>query len=304
MTFMRSNSGIENYSLFFGCTCTVYIEGRKSGGKPASSSVNTFDEIFYRAILGVVKPEVKFVVKVVGSKNDVLAYASRIEHNDIKHAFVIVDKDHEGITSSIIPGERVVRTFGYSWENDFWTRRLCFGIVKDLTLTEKDVGRNIFYQGYSRLSHRLTRITKIDLLSKLHGIKYIPSNDSSVGLNIEKNATFGVTAKALRNLKVPGKVKRNELINCPVVRNFGQYVKGVAPEKIIRGHLWEHACIHLISNSYKEKSGEKSAPNHLIKNLCFSKFMGDPSRYLMRDSYVHYSRAIGRAISASIPGGR
>lgn len=299
MTFMRSNSGIKNYALFRNSLCTIYIEGRNKCGKSASASMATFDEIFYNAILKDIFPHIKFYLKVVGSKKDVFAYADRIYQNSIDNAFVIVDKDHEGLTSNILNSDKVVRTYGYSWENDFWSKKLCFQVLKDVTIVDKSKGRNSFYKKYGRFLHRIHRISKIDLLSKIHGRKYIPSSEKSTGLNIVGTTYFGVCAKDLRRFNVPSKVEREKILDCGVVKLISASLGGVSPAKVIRGHLWEHACIHLISNSYKDVTGEKSMPNQVVKNIGFSRFSENPKNYLDKDVYTYYSKSLKKATQSS-----
>lgn len=291
MAFMRSNYGIQNYAFFKNAVCTIYIEGRSVKGKMASNKIPTFDEFFYQSILAKIRPDLKFSIKVVGCKNDVLAYADRIEKNNIKNAFAVVDKDHEGILSSILMDGRVVRTWGYSWENDFWSRSLCFQILKDVVAGQGNAGRNEFYGKYRRVAHRLSRISKIDLLSKIHGKKFIPSNENSVGLNVDGRNFFGVSIFEIRKLKYPDKMGRASIIKCDVVGEVYKNTANVPFGKIIRGHLWEHACIQLIACAYKERSGEKSLPNNLVKNLSFSRFSENPKLYLSKEIYSHYARS-------------
>lgn len=290
MTFMRSNYGIQNYAFFKNAVCTIYIEGRSVKGKMASNKNSTFDEFFYKSILDNLRPNLKFAIKVVGCKNDVLAYADKIYKNNIKNAFVVVDKDHEGILSSILVDGRVVRTWGYSWENDFWSRRLCFQIFKDVAAGQGNAGRNEFYDKYRRVSHRLSRISKIDLLSKIHGRKFIPSTENSVGLNVDGGSFFGVSICEIRKLKCPDRIGRVGILRCGVVGGIYKNVNGVQSEKVIRGHLWEHACIQIIACAYKKRSGEKSLPNNLVKNLSFSRFSENPKLYLAKEVYSHYAK--------------
>lgn len=300
MTFMRSNSGIQNYALFKGASCTIYIEGRVAKGKSASASTSTYDELFYQGLLNSIDLNIKFAIKVVGSKKDVFAYANRIYSDSISNAFVIVDSDCEGLTSSILFNEKVIRTFGYSWENDFWTRKLCFQILKDLAIIAGNSGRNIFYQKYRKMAYRLRRISELDLLMKIHGIKYIPSNDRSVGLNFDLLHSFAVRAKDLPQQKHLDLEKRKKMGSCQVIKGIRNRSKNSSFDKIIRGHLWEHACIQLISHSYKVQSGEKSMPNSVVKNIGFSRFSKDPKAYLDKKAYSHYLTSIKKAAQASM----
>ena len=199
MAFFRSNSGLRNYALFHGAVCTIYIEGRSKiqNDETLGLKNRTYDEIFYSSILLKAIPDKKFTIKSVGSKNEVLAYAKKICNDNIKNSFVIIDRDHEGILSSIIENSRIIRTYGYSWENDFWTKKLCLGTLNELTLQDPTSRKYIFYKKYEKISYRISRISKIDILAKIHGIKYIPNTDKSVGITLEKDAAYGVSARKL-----------------------------------------------------------------------------------------------------------
>ena len=297
--FMRTPSGLRNLAKFYGAEVTVYIEGKSEPDDIVSVDRVTYDELYYRAVFKDVAAERRFVFKVVGCKETVAAYAKSIKENDIKNCFAIVDRDWEGLVSSWLRDPRLVHTNGYSWENDFWTSSLIMRTLADLVPTVRELEGERVRVMIERASHRLGRISKIDCLTKLHGQKFIPSSKNSVGVNPQSSATFLVDMKEIKKYGHRARDQRASIGACSLTKAMHPHVVKEPSDRIVRGHLWEFVCIHIVSHFYKFFSGEKSIPRNVIKSASINAFSRGASQFLSPGALSHYKKTIGEAVAAA-----
>ncbi|MFY1865507.1 DUF4435 domain-containing protein [Achromobacter xylosoxidans] len=297
--FMRTPSGLRNFARFHGAELTIYIEGKSELDSIASVDRVTYDELYYRAVLKDVASERRFVFKVVGCKESVVAYAKNIRENDIKNCFAIVDRDWEGLISSWLRDPRLVHTNGYSWENDFWTLSLVMRTLADLLPTIREIEGEPVRIMIERASHRLGRISKIDCLTKLHGEKFIPGNKNTVGVNPQSSAAFLVDAKEIKKYGQRARDQRTAISACSLTKAMHPHVVKEPSERIVRGHLWEFVCIYIVAHFYKFFSGEKSIPRNVIRNASINAFSRGASQYLSPGALSHYRKTIGEALAAA-----
>ena len=90
-----------------------------------------------------------------------------------------------------------------------------------------------------------------------------------------------------------------EILKCDVVKKISIFLTDAKNENLIRGHLWEHACIHLISNLYKVETGEKVLPNAIVKRVSFNRFSQDPISNFESETYLHYKKFLIAATAAA-----
>lgn len=297
--FMRTPSGLRNFARFHGAELTIYIEGRSELEGAAPSDRVTYDELYYRAILHDVAAERRFVFKVVGCKDSVMEYARSIKENNINNCFSIVDRDWEGITSSCLNDPRLVYTNGYSWENDFWTLNLVMQTLTDLLPTIRTLESEPVRKMMERAAHRLGRVSKIDCLTKLHGIKFIPSSKTSVGVELQSSVTFLVGIKEIKKYGHRARAQRAAISACSVSKAMHPHIVKSSSERIIRGHLWEFVCTYIASYFYKLLSAEKSIPRNIIKTTSINAFSRGASQYLSPEALSHYRQTVGNAIAAA-----
>ncbi|MDM7240184.1 DUF4435 domain-containing protein, partial [Klebsiella grimontii] len=94
-------------------------------------------------------------IKVVGSCNDVLHTYKKILDSNITNTICFIDRDYSGITFNYISDYRLIRTYGYSWENDFWSIELCHSLINNLTNYDPNALRELSTKlkfGISRLA--------------------------------------------------------------------------------------------------------------------------------------------------------
>src|SRR3546814_175913 len=114
--------------MLFGVDYVAYVEGGQSSCQPIEAALNGSDETqdaaFWSAVFAVVKPDKRFHVKSVGSNGTVKSLAIMVARENISNVIVCSDSDVDGAIKSHVAEVPLVRTWGYSWEND-----ICVGEV-------------------------------------------------------------------------------------------------------------------------------------------------------------------------------
>jgi hypothetical protein len=115
--FDRSASGRRNRALFYDVDRIVYVEG----GRDDKGAMESFDGLFWRRILAVVRPELRLRILPRGGKDQLIALAEGMDSNDEGKVIVAMDRDYDSIFNRTIDTNFVVYTHGYSFENDIFT---------------------------------------------------------------------------------------------------------------------------------------------------------------------------------------
>ncbi|QCI93896.1 DUF4435 domain-containing protein [Novosphingobium sp. EMRT-2] len=115
--FDRSASGRRNRALFYNVDRIVYVEG----GRDDKGAMESFDGLFWRRVLGVVRPELRLRILPRGGKDQLIALAKGMDSSDEGKVIVAMDRDYDGIFRRTIDSKFVLYTYGYSFENDIFT---------------------------------------------------------------------------------------------------------------------------------------------------------------------------------------
>lgn len=297
--FMRTPSGLRNLAKFHSADITVYIEGRCLPDGHKSGDIITYDELYYQAILSTINDKVSYKIKTVGCKKSVLEYSKNIKENNIKNCFSIIDSDWEGVLTSWLPDSRLIHTYGYSWENEFWTADLIVRTLRELMPSIRDVDEENVKNMVSRAAYRLARVSKIDCITKLHGIKFIPSSKKSAGVDIQPLIYFLAPAEEIRKFNQRVNSIRKEINKCSVSHDVRTAIEHRPAEKVIRGHLWEFSSICILSYFYKLFSGEKSISKYVVKATAHNVFARTVRRFLTPVVVEYYQIAIDEALATS-----
>nr|WP_321411902.1 DUF4435 domain-containing protein [uncultured Allomuricauda sp.] len=133
MAFTRTSTGLQNQHLFHGVDFIVFVEGGQSytkvqidNGKFTEGSI---DCIFWSKIFEKYKPSSKFKFKAIGSKTAVLQVADDILNNNLTTVYAAMDQEFDTVLNKIYKHDRILYTFGYSWENDVWNENVIKKIV-------------------------------------------------------------------------------------------------------------------------------------------------------------------------------
>jgi len=276
MTFMRSKSGIANFSKFVGADIIVYIEGKINEKNTASV---TYDEHFYNSLLGAIFPSKIVKVKCVGCKKAAIDYALSIDLGTTKANVVVVDRDAEDVTRTLLNFQSIIYTYGYSWENDFWSNALSGKTLSQLTLNESDT--TTFIQRAQDLTDKLKYISALDIVCHIVGEALLPKNGGACGINFSLSSPNPLPKTEVDRIKL--KYKSLQAFRCAVCKKYLAIAKSFSPEKIIQGHLWEHVMLRLIVTLAKGQIA-----NSFVKNIAMENFRKNPPGFMSPQAYSYY----------------
>lgn len=170
--FERSKAGQQNRALFYGVNYTCYVEG---GDHDHDRSV---DGIFWENVLGTFRPDLRIAFLPRGGKPILEALATQIVSEDIANTIVAIDSDYDDLTGDKIDDDRVIYSFGYSWENDVFDEAFLPSFIR--TLARKSSlpaqARNLLADGYENFKLDARRAIMADLLSLVSGSSVLPRN--------------------------------------------------------------------------------------------------------------------------------
>lgn len=299
MTFTRTKSGLKNYKKFYNVEAIIYIEGRMKNspdGSPVEDD-KAFDTLFYKALFSLLSPFKSVRFKIVGNKTNVLDYHDKIETNNTPYSYVIVDRDYDGILASAISKNKLIHTYGYSWENDFWSDRLCFEVLNTISLNPHH-GQEIFSQKSFRAIKRLKVINKMNIIGRYFGLELFPISVKGGVRGFEFNVTNSFPLRFSEVKKIIAKFDRCFMSDA----NYQILQKNCDLDgcRLIQGHFYEYFVLHLLSHSYKLSSGIKhnSIEASLIKNIAFNNFKLKPNFYLNPQALQHYTQQFQRVLAA------
>lgn len=287
MIFTRSAAGINNYPKFYGKALVIYIEGKQA------SQTKTRDEIYYEALIKDVLGHDSFLIKTVGNKSDVLDYWKKLRSEKSKDGVAIIDKDLDGIASSIYQAKNLVYTHGYSWENDFWSGELLEQIIGDLTVSN-GLAKTEISSRKKLLEKRLSKIAALDIGAQFNQVALIKKNGKSCGIGFDEREPSLVPRAEYKRILM--QLRAAGFNTCSMTMELVSGAFKAKPSNAIQGHLWENACIHLICAVYKKYTGARAAPHEIIVNLATSKLKTDPAGSISNSVRSHFKQSISLAV--------
>ncbi|MCJ8558731.1 DUF4435 domain-containing protein [Klebsiella quasipneumoniae] len=269
--FTRTTGGLTAQSYFYGSEYMVYIEG-----KDKESKGTTYDEKYYNAILSYLLPGKKVTIKVVGSCHDVLHIYRQILNSNISNTICFIERDYSGVTFNHISDYRLIRTYGYSWENDFWSTELCYFMINSLT-NHNPNALNEFATKLKFGVSRLAFLHKINVACTFLNFNILALGcKGQDGIIYDSESLFLVSNSEIKRIVLPLK-KHPEIKE---LRFFYKQIEAL-PERLIQGHYFEYIMLRAIKDVSKKYSPEKiAASEKIIKIISFSQFMIRPSNFL------------------------
>lgn len=285
MIFTRTAHGIANYHLFYNVDLIFFIEGEQL-------EYATFDEMYYEAILPMFTNGKSIKVKPVGNKIDALEYFQKISNEQITNSIVIVDKDLYGISTSLVASNELLTTYGYSWENDFWTPKLCEAIINTINPIKNNNILPITVL-IEKTMRRVLKISAIDVALQSNAVNLLKKNGKSCGINISCNEPYMVSCKEYN--RHSNLAKSKGFLSCKVALDIYRSAVHSDPCKVINGHLWEYVCITIISRRYNNASKRNTKINpDIIKNIAFTTFKSNPKDFLNQSCLNHFKQQFSR----------
>lgn len=288
MTFTRTRSGLNNLKHFFNVDMTLYVEGRQLVDCPVEDSSRP-DTKFYNTLCSKYLPDRKVKVKLVGNRRNALDYHDKIINSSIDNSFVIVDRDYDDLTLSHLVKPKLIMTYGYSWENDFWTKKLLLATLEMSTASDE----NAIKQAEIKIRRTLPRLSKISALNvaaHVNGSSIFPRKGKSKGVRIDVSKAFPITTEEY--IRLSGLLTHK----CEVMENIHRIALRNESEKVIQGHLLEHVLLKILSYVYAGSTDSILKNNNVLKNIALSLFCKNPDEYISREANDYYIQEFARAI--------
>lgn len=285
--FSRTSSGLSNYHHFHGTAFTAYVEGRVDVAAGTYAS-RPHDETFYECLLSVASGGKTVKIKCVGNKQAALDYAKKIRDGGVARSVVIVDKDLDGVLCSPVSLHPVISTFGYSWENELWTRAVVEAILVDLTNMPHAVAP-LLDSGFGRLSRQLKYLSLLDMACQVNGESLLSKRSALCGVSFSYPA---ITVKEVRRLRASFESKGAS--SCSVARSLIRDGSAYDVREIVQGHFWSNMMIRVVSALLKKITGDTAPSNSSLTNLALSVMRRDPERALGGDVVARYRLELAR----------
>lgn len=285
MTFKRSPLGVANYRLFFDAEIVIYTEGRLLTDK-AIEDLDAYDHKFYTALATSFTAYTKVKIKLVGGKSNALDYHDSILANNTDNSYVLIDKDYDDLLLTRLPSKKLLTTYGYSWENDFWSESLCIQTLNTLTINNLSAS-NEFRTKFKRSLSRLRKLSCLSVCAHANGTTMFPSGGNSKGINLLTGKPFPIAKNEFKRIRSNIHTKGNAYCNSTLA--IYTAARSLPNEAIIQGHLLEHVALNLLGHEYKTATKEKTCMQAMTKNVAFSLFVANPQTYLIKQANDHYT---------------
>lgn len=287
MIFTRSNSGVANYPIFYDTEFIIYTEGKSVGNK--NLDIVLPDVVFYGTIFKKIFANKNVKIKCVGNKHAALAYVKPLREQGSKNSLVLVDRDYDGAKSSILDDPLIIYTYGYSWENDLWTYDLAKDLITDLTSSNINALATLKFT-FDILMKRLKLLSVLDASLQLGGQCILNKKLGSCGVSLDMTKKYPLSKIELKRMIL--KFKTNALFNDTSIKFGLKHFSQLEFNKVIQGHLWEHAVSKVISYKYKCVTNDGLLSNKLVQTLGLAKFKSDPEKYLGPIVFNYYTNEI------------
>lgn len=282
--FSRTAGGINSQGKFYKSELVVYIEGKNQ-----QSVGVVYDEHYYRTIFKYLMKGANIKIKVLGSCLDVLDVYYKVLDGGISNTLSIIDRDYDGILFSKIKDSKLMYTYGYSWENDFWTKDLCLKIISLLVPNPNEVFIE-FQKIISLAEKRLSAAHQANISFIYNGgnLFLLGKKGGDDGISISNSGKTLITKKEMSKFI---KLIKNSPYRKDIIRHM-EDVKYL-PCRLIQGHYWEYVITNLISVLSKKHSISRTSAQHsTIKNIAFTQFSSDAEACLSKEAIAHYQNSL------------
>jgi hypothetical protein len=263
VSFLRTARGLSNLHLFFRVDAVVFVEGGEHSygfDEILEDRFNAYspDIKFWGLMFDVYLPTKKCHYRAVGSKTTLHALAAQIRAGIIRHVIVCMDRDYDNLKGSLPVGAGILHTYGYSWENDVWTRAGVLGTFQQLNMGAaniKAVSKQIDDE-FNKFEKACRRGVVACALRAKCGASILHIEALKGGLRFQKNSPAEINLAAMRKILRQGVVKRS--VRLPI--GTGTAIDALTD---CSGHLLELFAFHLLSYLVKNFSGIHTLPKQV-----------------------------------------
>lgn len=278
--------GRSNRALFYGVDRIVYVEG----GRDDKGPVEAFDGLFWKHIFNIFCPSLKVKILPRGGKESVLEFAEAL-NEDSRNVIVAVDRDYDGILGKMIDNPNVLYTFGYSFENDIFSREVLVDLfcnicpicdnVEDVDQAIRDlIAQYCKDVWWSQLADVCGKLVGRKVIDRRQIQKYIASSSITVKPKIAKSVLAGEVYRANYGSSRP------RLTMVP-------YKMENLPDLSV-GHLYASFCFKVLAYLHNIYSNTQKLTKDAVTSLAITTFVIYLSNNPRSKKAEYYQEALSR----------
>jgi hypothetical protein len=259
--------------LFHRVDAVVFVEGGDSqfrideiiDGKYTADSI---DILFWRSLFEVFAPGRQFQFRAIGSKQSLSSIAAGISAGSVKRVLVCMDRDFDNVVGTSPPTKGVIRTTGYSWENDVWCSEVVLNILNLLRPSPLSVGTSkAVIQSFKSFLRQVSRPARLDILLHIQHLPTVLRSGNPESFLIVKSSAYPEFNRS-RALSVARTILQNRRGKMYICRKY-QF----DPQLDCYGHLLAAFGYRLVSSVLSKSQGFPSLPKyfaaaHAIAEFC------------------------------------
>lgn len=143
MSFRRSNAGISNYKHFLKVDYIAYVEG------------NT-DLNYWESIFSIFRPNLRVKFEEKNGIENLSDIIDSVLRGDIQNVFVCRDADYRPLIGKNQTHPQILRTYGYSFENDFFTEDAAAAVAR--LIAPRPINESFLKRAFRRYTFRLAKV--------------------------------------------------------------------------------------------------------------------------------------------------
>lgn len=282
MLFSRSSEGLSNIHLFYGVKVMIYIEGENNSEK--------YDKIFYEILLNkLIGIELnKFEIVPLGCCLNVKERYEEILLNNISNSVCVLDRDYNFLKESFIYNPDLLKfTYGYSWENDFWSDKLIYKVAEMLS-GSKFAKLMDFNELVNNTRKCAKKISCYDLISQINSECVLDKSKSSFGVRLEYDSSTMSIISINEIRRVRSKISP-DVFSCLTSKGILKEALKMSSNKIIQGHFWQKISLVTIIQVLKIIGvTSTNISDQLIFNIAQSVFNSDVNNFIEAEARDYY----------------
>ncbi len=146
MRFRRSDAGVTNYSHFLKVDYVAYVEGKTDIG-------------YWQTMFSVFRPNMKIRFEKRDGIDNMSSIVDSIIHGRIGNVFVCRDADYRPLLGTDQIHDRLLRTHGYSFENDFFTEEAAAAVA--CLIAPRPMEERFLKRAFRRYFTKLSKIGEV-----------------------------------------------------------------------------------------------------------------------------------------------
>lgn len=143
MSFRRSDAGVSNYKHFLKVDYIAYVEGKT-------------DLQYWESLFAIFRPQLRVRFEKKDGIENLSDIVDGVLRGDIQNVFVCRDADYRPLIGGDQTHPRLLRTYGYSYENDFFTEDAAAAVAR--LIAPRPINENFLKRAFRRYTSRLAKV--------------------------------------------------------------------------------------------------------------------------------------------------